>query len=187
MQTSSTHSYDLFAPLQPIEPIPNWSWNHRVAGRNKGAMEIGGLLSGNGRHNANADSQLRHHMQQGYTMNHYALGHNGMTDGAQHYNLGHSPALGFPHLSHTQHPQMMPNINTNLTNDQSPLGVDAGSPKIKPEPATKNFSCSTCPKKFARKSDLARHGKKQQRVLKDFHKLTEVRRANTQWRQASRM
>lgn len=159
MQNSSTHSYDLFAPLQPIEPLPNWSWNSRVAGRNKGAMEIGGLLSGTGRHNANADSQLRHHIQQGYSMNHYAIGHNGMADAAQHYGIGHSPVMGFPHLSHTQHSQIMSNINTNLASDPGPLGGEAGSPRVKAEPATKNFSCSTCAKKFARRSDLARHGK----------------------------
>lgn len=73
MQTSNAQEYNLLAPLQPVEPIP-WSWDPRAAAPNKGAMEIGGLLSGNVRKHAHHDAQLRRHMPQAYSMNHYALG-----------------------------------------------------------------------------------------------------------------
>lgn len=159
MQNSNSQNYNLLAPLQPIEPGPSWHWNHRVAASNKGAMEIGGLLSGNGRHSTHHDTQLRHHMQQGFSMNHYAIGHNGMVDSAQHYNMGHSSAMDFTHPGQAEHPRLMPSINRSSTGEKTPFEMNTKSPKPKPEPAAKNFNCSTCSKKFARRSDLARHGR----------------------------
>lgn len=158
MQNSRCHSYNPFSPVQTIEPIPNWPWNNRVAAPSKTAMEIGGLLSGNGRRTANTEPQIRHHTQQGYTMNHYAIERNGMSDSA-HYNMAHSSILGFPHMSQPQHPQFMPHVTTTSPpSDHSPTDIELRSPKTKAEPAAKNFNCSTCEKKFARRSDLARHG-----------------------------
>lgn len=122
-------------------------------------MEIGGLLSGNGRHHPNSDADLRHHMHQQYAMNHYAVGHNGMIEPSQHYRMTHSTSLGFPHMSQAQQLQLTTGSDPGRGIDQHSADIDNRSPKVKPIISTKNFVCSTCPKKFARRSDLARHGK----------------------------
>lgn len=159
MQNSNIQEYNLLAPLQPVEPVP-WTWDPRAVGPSKGAMEIGGLLSGNVRKHAHYDAQLRRHVPQGYSMNHYALGSNGMIDPAQHYNVGPSSAMDFSRINQAEQPRLMPSTKSDLTNGQSPFEADTGSPKIKAEPVAKNFICSwsPCPKAFARRSDLARHG-----------------------------
>jgi len=54
--------------------------------------------------------------------------------------------------------------------------------------ARKAFDCSTCGKDFARRSDLARHGKPCRPCLKWFtFKLISIYRANTQWYTTSRL
>lgn len=160
MQNSARQAYNLFAPLQPIEPLPNWALSNRLATSNKRAMEIGGLLSGNARHAANAEAQLRHHMQQNMTLdNQYALGHNGAINGSiNHYAMGQP--VNYSQMNHVQHPQIVSNTNLNHTgtNGANPA-MEASSPKARPEAVAKTFACSTCSKAFARKSDLARHGK----------------------------
>lgn len=161
MQNSSRHAYPLYAPLQPqpIEPLPDWSWNNRVVASNKGAMEIGGLLSGNARHSANAEAQLRHQMHPALTMEtHFNMNHNGgIGHHAQQYRIPQSTAMHYPHLHHNQQSQMMQS-NISPISAHSPTDMEDGSPKSKAEPAVKSFNCTTCNKAFARRSDLARHG-----------------------------
>lgn len=160
MQNSSRHAYPLYAPLQPqsIEPLPNWSWNNRVVASNKGPMEIGGLLSGNARHSANGDAQLRHQMHPGLTMDtHFNMHHNGgIGHHAQQYHMPQSATMHYPHLNHNPHSQMMQS-EISPVSAHSPTHVEDGSPRLKAEPL-KSFTCTTCAKAFARRSDLARHG-----------------------------
>ena len=171
MQNPSRHTYPVYAPLQPqpIEPLPNWSWNNRVVASNKGAMEIGGLLSGNARHGANADSQLRHHMHTGLTMDtHFNLNHNGGIGHhhAQQYHMPQPVPMHYPHLNHNQQSHMM-HSDISPVSAHSPTDMEDGSPQLKAEPL-KSFTCTTCAKAFARRSDLARHGRSNRSPCQDI-------------------
>lgn len=120
-------------------------------------MEIGGLLSGNARHSANGDAQLRHHMHPGLTMDtHFSMHHNGGTGHhAQQYHMPQSVTMHYPHLNHNPHSQMMQS-EISPVSAHSPSDMGDGSPRPKAEPL-KSFTCTTCAKAFARRSDLARH------------------------------
>lgn len=123
-------------------------------------MEIGGLLSGNARHTTNAEAQLRHHMQQGMTLdNHYAMTHNGgINSSINHYGMGQP--VDYMQTNHALRPQIVPNTRMSPgSGNNTGLDVEASSPKPKAEAAAKSFACSSCSKAFARKSDLARHGR----------------------------
>lgn len=169
MQNSSTQNYNLLAPLRPVEPVP-WSWNPRIASPIKGAMEIGGLLSGNGRHNAQHDTHLRHHMQSGYSANHYAVENNGMIDPITQYGMGQQSAMNFSHLKQPEYPRSIP-VSTKVSLHNRDLSkADARGTKVRAEPTPKNFVCSDskCLKAFARRSDLARHGESESPSLENI-------------------
>lgn len=123
-------------------------------------MEIGGLLTANARHGANAEAQLRHQMHPVLSMDtDFGMNHNGgMSHHAQQYHLVQPATMHYPHLNHGQQPQMMQS-NISPVSAHSPTDMEEGSPKPKVEAAVKSFSCATCAKAFARRSDLARHGK----------------------------
>lgn len=161
MQNSSGHAYPLYAHLQPqpIEPLPNWSWNNRVVASNKGAMEIGGLLSGSARHRANAEAQLRPQIHSGLTLDtHFSMNPTGgISHHAQQYHIAQPATMHYPRLNHNQPSQMMQS-NTSAVSAHSPIDLEEDSPKPKTEPTVKSFTCTTCAKAFARRSDLARHG-----------------------------
>lgn len=162
MQNPGRHTYNLYQhPLQPIEPLPNWSWNNRAVASNKGHMEIGGLLSSNARHSVGAEAQMRRQVHHSLsTGTHFEVGFPGsISSNHNGYHLGHSTTMDFPQLHQPQSLQLMPNNISPISSD-STSNVETRSPKIKAEPAVKSFTCSNleCGKAFARRSDLARHG-----------------------------
>lgn len=128
----------------------------------KGGMDIGGLL--NARNAAAADAELRRQLQQSMQM-----------DGGVPYGLSQAPAMGHHQASIQQPPNGMsfgvmgqPQHNPQLYaqgylprhGNQNPMADDNyGAMRPKAEAAPKAFACSTCQKGFARRSDLARHGK----------------------------
>lgn len=118
----------------------------------------------NARHAAAAaDAQLRQQLQQAAHMdarnpfsmntNHAAVGHH------RTIHQDTSP-LAYPSLNQSPHNQqmtpdafMMGPPHTDTTDISTDNGSRAGG-----EAAPKSFACSTCAKRFARRSDLARHG-----------------------------
>lgn len=145
MQTTQP-THNVFLPLQSNDSISNWTLPNRLSNSERGTMEIGGLLMESSRHPANGVETLRHSMHHNFLDNHYALTQNA-GNSVHSYGMDHSAS--FPHLH-------QPHIISNQV--QSPK-MNTASPKVKAEPTVKNFKCSTCDKKFARKSDLARHGR----------------------------
>jgi len=124
-------------------------------------MDIGDIL--NARNAAAADAQLRQqlqhtmHMDSGaYGMHHASAMHHQSQHPMQHHNGMSYPSMGQPqHNSHMMSTGFMPTHHDDQrSNGSSDLG---GRPKG--DGAPKAFACSTCQKGFARRSDLARHGK----------------------------
>lgn len=78
-------------------------------------------------------------------------------------NLQNGRAYGSPAM-HAHSPLHMPEPNMAPSGMQFPPAMYAPQPQLTqapeavPQPATKAYQCSTCPKSFARRSDLARHG-----------------------------
>lgn len=131
-------------------------------------MEIGGLL--NARHAANADAQLRHHLQHSMQMDHnsYTMGQsqaptmNHQQHQHQQHHLASSNGMAYPSMQQSQSPSdMYPNSYDSRSETQEQTGDDdfgAPRPKAEGSSSQKQFHCSTCAKPFARRSDLARHG-----------------------------
>ena len=156
MQDPSRHAYGLYHPLQPVEPLPSWSWNSSAIASNKGPMDVGGLMSGNVRHTANAE-HLRRQMQHGLTMDTtFGMGQGGMNNHQFQFHMTHSAANGYP--SHAS-AQAVRSLQSNISPVSSHSPTNMHSPKAKAEPAPKCYACSICQKDFARRSDLVRHGK----------------------------
>lgn len=158
MQNASRHAYNIYDPLHPVEPLPNWQWDNRVTASNKGSMEIPGLLGANGRH-VNGDFSRRQ-MQPGLIDTRFAM-HN-LYDMNNHHNQfqfsqplqSHYPVPNRAHLARSMSQNISP------VSSHSPTDPDAHSPKVKSE-TVKSYTCSNklCGKAFARRSDLIRHGK----------------------------
>ena len=132
---------------------------YRPAGK---GMEVGDML--NARHAAAADAQLRQQMHQAARLdvrNSYALNTN-------HATVGHNRSIP-PDTSHLGYPSLNQSSPTQqMTPDSFMMGqsqpdsedISNGNDTRQPgESAPKSFGCSTCAKRFARRSDLARHGK----------------------------
>lgn len=69
--------------------------------------------------------------------------------------------MTYPAMQPAQNqPQMYNNTYETREDSQEQTADDEfGATRPKGEGAQKQFNCSTCPKAFARRSDLARHGK----------------------------
>lgn len=130
----------------------------------KGGMEIGGLL--NARNAAAADAHLRRQLQQSMQMEGgvaYAMNHSQgptMLHHAQH-SMQHAGGMAYGSMGQPQHSaQLYANNFIPRHDTHSTLAEDNfGAMRPKNEGAPKAFACSTCQKGFARRSDLARHGK----------------------------
>jgi hypothetical protein len=158
----------------PIEKLADVSSRHRFGNRchRRGQiviqchsrMEVGDLL--NARNAAAADAQLRQQLHQvaqmesrsAYTMN------TNQAAALSHQQSIHQESnnMAYQHLNRSSHNQQMAADNFMIGPTQSigsddladENGIDAGG-----DTASKAFACSTCQKRFARRSDLARHGK----------------------------
>lgn len=124
----------------------------------KGGMEIGGLL--NARNAAAADAELRRQLQQSMQMDGgvaYAMSQAPMAHHQQHPM--HAPVMQY--MGQPQHnPQLYAQSFIPRHDTQHAVAEDNfGAMRPKNEGAPKAFACSTCSKGFARRSDLARHGK----------------------------
>ena len=118
----------------------------------------------NARHAAAADAQLRQQMHQAarldarntYTMNanHAAVNH--------HRSIPQDTShLGYASLNHSPPTQQMTPDSFMMGQSQPDSEeISNGNERLAGEPAPKSFACSTCAKRFARRSDLARHGKR---------------------------
>lgn len=122
-------------------------------------MELGGLLRGNAGHVVNTDANLRRQMHHGLTMDtSFSTGHPGGIGNHDQYRMLQATAMNYSPMNQIQQAQLMQS-NISPVSSHSPVDTEAMSPKIKSETPVKSFSCSTCEKAFARRSDLARHGK----------------------------
>ena len=159
------------APFVP----PLWSLPQPVKARpsvlGSGGMEIGGLL--NARHvAAAADAQMRQHFQHPMQMDHrsYGMGQpqmQPMNSHQQQHQMQMPNGMTYPAMQPTQtQPQMYDNSYESREDSQEQtVDDDFGASRPKGEGAQKQFNCSTCPKAFARRSDLARHGQYRARAV----------------------
>lgn len=85
---------------------------------------------------------------------------NGMN--GMHYPSPPSIQAPMPMMHHQPYPMDNGFDNRGIQQDNRSQGrsTPAESQAPPPPPATKAFPCSTCGKAFARRSDLARHGKR---------------------------
>ena len=146
-------------PVRPPPPVPTSPFPTKVG------MEIGGLL--NARNAAAADAQLRRQLQQSMQMDGgvaYGLSHGQGPPMLHHqqHQMQQAGSLGYPPMAQPQHSAQLYSNNFIPRHDgQHGLADDNfGAIRPKNEGALKTFACSTCSKGFARRSDLARHGKK---------------------------
>lgn len=157
------NSFDRNYPSWALQSSVSSQWPARQLPQRPrgGGMEIGGLL--NVRQQAAADSHLRlHHHSMQMDPNSYNLSQAhppAMTHQPQHQS--HNP--NSMHYSSLQQQHSAEQMYTNNYNahqqNQEVVDDDFGTPRTKGDSAAKAFACSTCQKKFARRSDLARHGK----------------------------
>ena len=159
------------APLVP----PLWSLPQPVNTRplvlGSGGMEIGGLL--NARHvAAAADAQMRQHFQHPMQMDHrsYSMGQPQMQpldSHQQQHQIQMSNGMTYQAMQPAQNqPQMYDSsYETREDSQDQTVDDDFGASRPKGEGAQKQFNCSTCPKAFARRSDLARHGQSRSQAV----------------------
>lgn len=159
------HRYP-FTQFPPNSSLTNSSAKPIPLFRGRGGMDIGEIL--NARNQAAADAQLRHFQQQQQQQHHqmqmdagaYAMSHHqGPT--MAHQQPHHMPGLSYPNMGQPQHnPQLYASNYMTQQPSHNPMNNDDfGAMRPKNESAPKAFACSTCSKGFARRSDLARHGK----------------------------
>lgn len=125
-----------------------------------GTMQIGGILNNR---NPMAEAHMRHQFQHHpMQMNHsvYGLGHAQMIPphNPQHV-MSQQNAMAYSSMPSLQQEHMIPGYMARHPNATIHDQMDPNNARPRSEPAAKQFTCSTCPKKFARRSDLARHGK----------------------------
>lgn len=162
-------------PLRPPPPLPA-----------KGGMDIGGLL--NARNAAAADAELRRQLQESMHMNGgvpYGISHNQGPTMAHHPQHPMQQPNGMPYgaMGQPQHnPQLYAQNYLPRHENQNALDDNFGAIKPRSEGAPKAFACSTCQKGFARRSDLARHGKRASLHMQD---LTNMPRTHPQRHQTS--
>ena len=172
-----TYPFGSTPSVPPLWYLPQVPARGRPLLPASGGMEIGGLL--NARHvAAAADAQMRQHFQHPMQMNHrsYSMGQTQQQpmnphQQQQHHQMQHPNGMNYPPMQPSQtHPQMYAeSYGTREDSQEQMADDDFGASRPKGEGAQKQFNCSTCPKAFARRSDLARHGKPS--LLNDGSKL----------------
>ena len=145
-------------------------------------MEIDDML--NARNAAAADAQLRQQQMNSVANmdNNAAYAMNSQTGSGMHQQQSlpqNQSMMSYPTLTQAPTSQLIQNdLMDNSSHDDQPQQQDTNGSRPQSE-APKAFSCSTCAKGFARRSDLARHG--QFRRIAGFFTLTNFEdRANTQ-------
>jgi hypothetical protein len=131
-------------------------------------MEIGGLLNAR----AAADAQMRQHFQHPMQLDHRSYNMSQpqasvihhpqqQQQQQQHQQMANSNGMAYPSMHPAQsHTQMYTSSYDSREGSQEQMVEDDfGTVRPKGDNANKQFNCSTCPKAFARRSDLARHGK----------------------------
>jgi hypothetical protein len=159
------------------------------------AMDIDNILNTKGSAAAAAaaaDAQLRLQLEQAAQMNARTNSDMGsdQSSGSGHkqpfHQMSNYPSnMTFPPSAQQHGSQMISNgfLPGDAQEDGYAQSGDSNSGRPTNDGAPKAFACSTCAKGFARRSDLARHGKRWQ--LNKFCFLLTIARTNSQWCQTS--
>jgi hypothetical protein len=124
------------------------------------AMEIEGLL--NTRHGGPGNVSMGQHLQHPMSVDAggYAMAQPSNQSMNHHQPQMHDSTMNYPHVQHTSASQMYANnYDARSQNGASTMDEDYSDNRQRSEGPAKAFACSTCNKGFARRSDLARHGR----------------------------
>ena len=142
---------------------------------------------------AAADAQLRQQLEQAVQMNARPSSNINIerSSTSNHRAPLHPMAsiandMRYPSPSQTSHGlQMVPDgfMAGTLPEDGFPQHTEQSETRPNGDSAAKSFACGTCSKGFARRSDLARHGKQQVKV--HAQSITDFPRTHTQWSPSS--